>query len=166
MPKLIKDGELIDNNWLLIEKGSSVEEINTNGDVKSLVPFSLWLENKERISQQTGHIGIWFDSDESPLLSEEEVNSFPLIALNFPVFRDGRPFSHAAILRQQLKFSGDLRAIGDVQRDQLTYMIGCGFSSFLVPEEADQAVMLEGFNDFSENYQSTVTKPTPLFRRR
>ena len=54
MPKLIKDGELIDNNWLLIEKGSSVEEINTNGDVKSLVPFSLWLENKERISQQTG----------------------------------------------------------------------------------------------------------------
>ncbi len=166
MPKLIKDGKLFDNDWRLIDKEAGLEEINSDNDDKSLVPLALWLKNKELLSQQKDNIGIWFDSDESPLLLEEDANSFPVIALNFPVFRDGRSFSHAAILRQQLNFTGDLRAIGDVQRDQLSYMLSCGFSSFLVPEGADEALLLTGFHDFSENYQSTVANPTPLFRRR
>lgn len=166
MPKLIKDGKLIDNAWRLLDKSSNLEEINAKSDTKYLVPVTLWLENKDILAQQAGNIGIWFDSDETPLLSEEDVNSLPLIALNFPVFRDGRSFSHAAILRQQYKFKGDLRAIGDLQRDQLSYMLSCGFSSFLVPGGANEAVFLAGFYDFSENYQSTVAKPTPLFRRR
>lgn len=166
MPKLIKDGELIDNDWQLIDKDSDLNAINASQDVKYLVPVSLWLENKDFLSKYAANIGIWFDSDESPSISTEDANKLPVIALNFPVFRDGRSFSYAAILRQQLHFTGDLRAIGDVQRDQLSYMLSCGFSSFQVPEEADEAVMLAGFQDFSENYQSTVIKPTPLFRRR
>ena len=166
MPKLIKDGELIENNWQLIDKEADLEEISFKGDDKYIVPLTLWLENKEFLSQQQTNIGIWFDSDESPSSLEEDANSFPVIALNFPVFRDGRSFSHAAILRQQLNFTGDLRAMGDVQRDQLSYMLSCGFSSFLVPEGADEALLLTGFHDFSENYQSTVANPTPLFRKR
>lgn len=166
MPKLIKDGELIDNSWQLIDKEAGLEEINSDDDNKYLVPLTIWLGNKEFLSQQKGNIGIWFDSDESPLLLKEDANTFPVIALNFPVFRDGRSYSNAAILRQQLNFTGDLRAIGDVQRDQLSYMLSCGFSSFLVPEGADEALLLTGFHDFSENYQSTVAKPTPLFRKR
>lgn len=166
MPKLIKDGGLIENKWKLFDKEAGLEEINSINDDKCILPLKLWLENKDLLSKKTGDIGIWLDSDESPLLLKEDANSFPVIALNFPIFRDGRSFSHAAILRQQLNFSGDLRAIGDVQRDQLSYMLSCGFSSFLVPEEADEEVLLAGFHDFSENYQSTVTAPTPLFRRR
>lgn len=166
MPKLIKDGELINDDWHLIDKETALEEIQPNNANKLILPLSLWQEHKEVLEQHKANIGIWFDSDESPNLLEEDVNSFPVIALNFPVFRDGRAFSHAAILRQQLSYEGDLRAIGDVQRDQASYMLSCGFSSFLVPEDADATVLLTGFHDFSENYQSTVTKPTPIFRRR
>lgn len=166
MPKLIKDGELINDDWRLIDKETALEEIKPSSDNKLLLPLTLWQEHKDLLSQDNANIGIWFDSDESPTLLEEDVNSFPVVALNFPVFRDGRAFSYAAILRQQLNYQGDLRAIGDVRRDQASYMLSCGFSSFLVPEDADATVLLAGFHDFSENYQSTVTKPTPIFRRR
>ena len=166
MPKVIKDGALIDDSWRLIEKETSLEEIKPSSDNKLLVPITAWLENKEVLSQHKDNLGIWFDSDESPTLLEEDSNSFPVIALNFPVFRDGRAFSYAAILRQQLNYTGDMRAIGDVQKDQASYMLSCGFSSFLVPEDSDAEVLLTGFEDFSENYQSTVIKPTPIFRRR
>jgi uncharacterized protein (DUF934 family) len=166
MPKLIKEGGLIDDNWLLLDRDLDLEEIKANSNAQCLLPLALWSENKDYLKQQTTAFGIWLDSDESPLLIDDNVNDFPVIALNFPVFRDGRSFSHAAILRQQRNFTGDLRAIGDVQRDQLSYMLSCGFTSFLVSDEADESLILAGFHDFSENYQSTVTKPTPLFRRR
>lgn len=167
MPKLIKDGELIDHDdWRLIEKDTAIDDINISSGEKLLIPFAMWNEQQETFNQINDNIGIWFDSDESPALLEIDANSFPLIALNFPVFRDGRAFSYAAILRQQLNYEGDMRAIGDVQRDQASYMLSCGFSSFLVPEGVDANVLLGGFQDFSENYQSTVINPSPIFRRR
>jgi uncharacterized protein (DUF934 family) len=165
MPKLIKDGILIEDNWQLIDKETAIEELQLD-DKQIIIPLKLWLELSETFAGHVEHIGIWFDSDENPDLLDTDPNKFSVIALNFPSFRDGRSYSHAAILRQQLNFEGDLRAIGDVQRDQLSYMLSCGFSSFLVPETAEAEIMLTGFNDFSENYQSSVTRPVPLFRRR
>jgi len=166
MPKLIRDGESVENNWRVIDKETSIENLSVIDTDQLIVPISLWLENKDLFNQHKNNIGIWLDSDENPALLTEDANNFPIIALNFPVFRDGRAYSHAAILRQQLKFEGDLRAIGDVQRDQLSYMLSCGFSSFLAQDEADETLLLKGFHDFSENYQSTVSKPIPIFRRR
>lgn len=166
MPKLIKDGLLVEDNWHLIGKAEELTKLKPLDSRQLIVPLKLWLENKDLLSQYKHNIGIWFDSDEKPNLLDEDPNSFPIIGLNFPAFKDGRSYSHAAILRQQLKFTGDLRAIGDVQRDQLSYMLSCGFSSFALPDEADEELMLSGFHDFSENYQSSVIKPVPLFRRR
>ncbi|MBN4053732.1 DUF934 domain-containing protein [Haliea sp. AH-315-K21] len=166
MPKLIKDGALIENNWRLIDKETGIDSLGSIDNKQLIVPVKLWLENKELLSQYKDTIGIWFDSDENPALLDDDANNFPIIALNFPSFRDGRSYSHAAILRQQQNFKGDMRAIGDVRRDQVSYMLSCGFSSFLIPDDMDATVLLTGFHDFSENYQSTVTKPTPLFRRR
>ena len=167
MPKLIKNGVLImSDNWHCIDKETSLKKIKPSSENKLLLPITIWQKNKEILAQYKDNIGIWFDSSENPNLLEEDANSFPVIALNFPVFRDGRAFSYALILRQQLNYKGDMRAMGDVQKDQASYMLSCGFSSFLVPEGTDAEVLLTGFHDFSENYQSTVTKPTPIFRRR
>lgn len=166
MPKLIKDGKVITNNWHLVEADTGIDEVLSLNTDKLLLPISLWLEHKDQIKTSKAEIGLWFDSNQSPDLLEEDANNFSLIALNYPSFRDGRAYSYAAILRQQHKFNGDLCAIGELLRDQLSYMLSCGFSSFLVPDDADEALLLSGFHDFSENYQSTVIKPVPLFRRR
>ncbi len=166
MPKLIKSGKLAQDDWRLADKESEFSELDLSGTIKNIVPLKLWLENKEALGQNFLNIAVWLDSDESPEELGENANNFSLIALNFPVFRDGRSFSHAAILRQQLNYQGELRAIGDVRRDQASYMLSCGFDSFNIPDDVDTDEFLAGLHDFSENYQSTSIRSEPLFRRR
>jgi uncharacterized protein (DUF934 family) len=88
------------------------------------------------------------------------------VEVNFPKFGDGRGYSIAFLLRERYGYKGELRAVGWVVRDHLLYMENCGFDAFLLREGEDPAEALTGFNDFSEAYQASVTKPLPLFRRR
>ena len=88
------------------------------------------------------------------------------IEVNFPKFGDGRGYSIGRLLRERYGYKGELRAVGWVVRDHLLYMENCGFDAFLLREGEDPAEALTGFNDFSESYQASVTKPLPLFRRR
>jgi uncharacterized protein (DUF934 family) len=89
-----------------------------------------------------------------------------LIAVNFPQFTDGRGYSIARLLRERYSWRGELRAIGDVLRDQLFYLARCGFDAFMLREGQDAQAALAAFNDFSEGYQASVERPQPLFRRR
>jgi uncharacterized protein (DUF934 family) len=89
-----------------------------------------------------------------------------LIALCFPVFSDGRAYSSARELRQNMGYAGEIRAIGDVLRDQLFYMHRCGFNAFALRDDQDLELALSAFADFREGYQASVDRPDPLFRRR
>ena len=89
-----------------------------------------------------------------------------VIAINFPKFVDGRGYSIARILRDQLGYKGELRAIGDVLHDQLFYLKRCGFDSFAISEDTAAEAALSGLTDFSNSYQCAVDQPEPLFRRR
>jgi uncharacterized protein (DUF934 family) len=84
----------------------------------------------------------------------------------FSKFVDGRGYSSARLLRDKHRFGGELRAIGDVLRDQLYYLRQCGFDAFAVRTDRNFADAIGGLDDFSDNYQSTSAQPVPLFRRR
>jgi uncharacterized protein (DUF934 family) len=88
------------------------------------------------------------------------------VEVNFPSFTDGRGYSLARLLRERHGYQGELRAVGDVQRDQLFYLQRCGFDAFLLREGEDAGEALGAFHDFSEAYQASVERPEPLFRRR
>jgi uncharacterized protein (DUF934 family) len=90
----------------------------------------------------------------------------PLIALDFPSFRDGRGYSQAYLLRTRLGWTGELRAVGDVLRDQLSHMRQCGFDSFAVREDKSAEDALKGLAGMSVLYGRSVIEPRPLFRRR
>ena len=168
MPKLIKDAQFVENDWQLVSAEAQPDEVLSLKASHLLVPFTLWQEHKAELAKLNAEIGVWFASEQNPaeLLTEEEIGQLPVIALDFPLFKDGRAFTYAALLREQKSYSGDIRAVGEVLRDQLSYMLSCGFSSFQVADDVDEETYLNGFHDFSENYQATVIKPTPLFRRR
>ena len=85
--------------------------------------------------------------------------------IDFPQFTDGRGYSHARLLRERYRYAGELRAIGDVQRDQLYYLAQCGFDAFAIPDSRDAEDALQGFVDFSDGYQATAIR-APWFRRR
>ncbi|HEY6240935.1 MAG TPA: DUF934 domain-containing protein, partial [Burkholderiales bacterium] len=91
---------------------------------------------------------------------------FPLIAVNFPKFGDGRGYSIARLLRERYGFRGELRAIGDVLHDHLFFMEQCGFDAFALREDQDAQEALSVFGTFSDAYQTSVQRPVPLFRRR
>ena len=166
MPRLIKDGVVTENPWRCIAKDAeSADAINDQSN-QILVHLSLWQNHKDELKASQKEIGVWLDSEDDPYELANDTADLSLIAVNFPVFRDGRAFSSAAILRERLSFKGELRAIGDVLRDQVFYMKKCGINSFEIEDSLDVDALLQGFADFKDSYQSTVDNPEPLFRRR
>ena len=92
--------------------------------------------------------------------------SLKVIAIEFRTFNDGRGYSTARLLRERYGWRGELRAVGDVLRDQIFYLARCGFDAFELQDGQDVDAVLAAFNDFSERYQASVDQPLPLFRRR
>lgn len=161
MPKLIKDGGIISNDWETLAKEFDGSSLSAN----CFVPLDYFLANTETLLGRED-IGVWLDSDEGPESLAPYIDRLHLIAINFPKFVDGRGYSYAYILRQQLGYTGELRAIGDVLHDQLFYLKRCGFDAFALREDVNAEVALNGLTDFSESYQASIDQPAPLFRRR
>src|SRR5690606_12594196 len=110
---------------------------------------------------------VWLDSEETPDQLADDTKDLPLIALNFPVFKDGRAFSSARLLRERYGFTGELRAVGHFIRDQLCYLRRCGVNAFDFGDQAvDLELAIQSLRDFTEYYQAASDEPLPLFRRR
>lgn len=124
-----------------------------------ILPLAKWLENPQ---QQA----VWLGPDDELEALKPWFAQLPLIALDFPSFRDGRAYSQAYLLRTRLGWTGELRAIGDVLRDQLSHMRQCGFDSFAVREDKSAEDALKGLAGMSVLYGRSVIEPRPLFRRR
>jgi len=103
---------------------------------------------------------------EDPAAVAERLGGAARIEVHFPLFTDGRGYSIARLLRERYGYRGELRAVGDVQRDQLFYLARVGFDAFLLRDGEDAEGALAALAGFSEAYQSSVERPMPLFRRR
>jgi uncharacterized protein (DUF934 family) len=110
-------------------------------------------------------IGVWFASNERAEDLQNDVKNLPVIAVDFPKFADGRGYSIAFHLRSRFGYRGELRAIGDVLRDQLLYMQRVGFDAYATRSDKDIIEALKGLDDFSIRYQASVDESQPLFRR-
>jgi len=167
MPQLIDVlGNPVENPWLSLAKDATLEQVRQSSDKLVLLPLPLWLAEKAALLATGKTFGVWLDSDQTCELLSGDLGLLPLVALNFPTFMDGRHYSSAVVLRQQMQYDGDIRAIGDVLRDQLFFMKRCGFSSFLLKDSVKLEDAQGGLRDFATSYQSTVEQPEPLFRRR
>ena len=166
MPKLIKDGAIVENTWEVLAKaeGESAAVEVPAGQV--LIPVAVWLAQKDQLQNRTD-IGVWFDSDETADLIGEDANRFAVIGVNFPGFMDGRSFSTARLLRERFGFTGELRAVGNFMRDQVCYLRRCGVNAFAFANpEANLEEAVIALGDLQEYYQASVDQPLPLFRRR
>jgi uncharacterized protein (DUF934 family) len=131
-----------------------------------VVPLAYLLAKREWLSARTGELGVILQPDDDPLLLGEHLDALALIAVNFPVFTDGRGYSSARLIRERLNWRGELRAVGDIQRDQISYLFRVGFDAFALKPGQDPNDALRAIEDFSDGYQASVVQPLPLFRRR
>jgi uncharacterized protein (DUF934 family) len=171
---MIKGREVVEDDWQVLRLAEPVDGAPVHDPAtvsvpagKFIVPLSLWLVQREVLSARTaaGEIAVWIASDERPETLKDLLDQFPLIAVDFPKFTDGRGYSIAYNLRTRLGWTGELRAVGDVLRDQLFSMQRVGFDAYSVRSDRDVHDALKGLSDFSETYQASVDQKVPLFRR-
>ena len=165
MEKLIKTRRLIADNWQLLKplEGQSEVEVPAGGAV--IVPLATWQAQREALRAR-GDVGVWLDGSSDPEDIAADLDVLPLIAINYPSFQDGRGHSLARLLRERYGYDGELRAIGDVLRDELYYLLHVGFDAFALRPDQNVDDCLAAFDDFTEGYQTSVLRPIPLFRRR
>ena len=135
-----------------------------------LFPLQIWLERRQELLARKAttefSLGVWLEPMDDPCVLADDLAALDLVAVHFPKFVDGRGYSMASLLRQRYGYRGELRAFGDVGRDQLFYLARVGFDSFLISEGRDAAAALDSLDDFPECYQTAVDQTIPLFRRR
>ena len=158
MTQIILDGALVDSPWRVAQ----LEE--SSGGSHLLLPMANYTASESL--QARSDVGVWIAAEDDSLELAEVISTLTVVAVDFPAFTDGRGLSHASTLRTRFGFEGEVRAIGDVRRDQMQQMVQCGINSFAFQEDADLAGALEGLKLFSHNYQSSTRQPNPLFRLR
>lgn len=137
---------------------------------KVLIPLTVWLANVEKLAirMAAGEIGIVLATHEtldSLASSFPDINELPLIAIFVERFPDGRIFSLGNLLRTRYGYKNELRAIGDVLRDQLFFLKRSGFNSYLIRADRSAEDALASLKDFSQPYQGAVDEKLPVWRR-
>ena len=144
-------------------------ELDLEADAPLILPLAAWRERQsvEVLEGRTMSAdGLLLQVDDDPEALQPFLTSLPLIAIDFPSFRDGRGYSQAYLLRTRLGWRGELRAVGDVLRDQLAHLRQCGFDAFAVREDKSVEDALKGLAGLSVLYGRSAIEPRPLFRRR
>ncbi len=162
---IIKNNAIVADDWIVLRLNEQdFAESKMIPEGKVIVPLQVWLKHRDVI-QKRAEIGVWLASDERPEALKGDIDKFSVIAVDFPKFSDGRGYSIAYNLRARLGYKGELRAIGDVLRDQLFYMQRVGFDAFAPRPDRNIDDALKGLTDFSEVYQTSIYSKLPLFRR-
>lgn len=135
-----------------------------------VLPLSVWLARKAEFAARlaAGEVGVWLEPHElveTLAEAQPDLNVFPLIAVFIERFADGRAYSTAALLRSRFGFKHELRALGDVLRDQLFFLKRCGFDAFQIRADRSAEDALASLSDFSEPYQAAVVIDQPVWRR-
>ena len=145
---IIKDGAIIDDSWTELD-----EEADVPSAADIIVPLVVLLEKADRLSNHTGKLGLRIENDVDVEDHKELIAKADLIMLELPAFTDGRAYSQARMLREELGFDKELRVKGDVLADQAAYLLRCGFDSFDFEGEFDAEVWQKSTNIMTTGYQ-------------
>ena len=156
MPDLvIRNGRVEPDTFVIVDPAHQDSAIRGLTPILSL---AAWREQ--------GGPAVWLAPNDDPAELAGAIATLQLIAVQFPKFTDGRGYSIGALLRTRYGYRGELRAFGDVGRDQLFYLKRCGFDSFRLADHRDPHDALASLGDFSVRYQGSVDVPAPVFRTR
>ena len=161
MPKLI-------NRYGVVDKDGSDGWLEYTGDAgaipagaKVLLPLTEFREFSgtwQKHVGENGALGLRLSPSDDAALIANDLEKLALIAVEFPAFTDGRGYSTATLLRERYRYIGELRAVGDVLRDQVFLMARAGFTTFALRDDQSVEKSLAAFNDFSSYYQHAADR--------
>ena len=148
---LIKKGMFAIDRFATIADGEALPD-----GAPVIVSLKRWRAEREALLARGTPLGVKLPSDQSPEGIKQDLPHLSVVALDFPIFRDGRSYSWARLLRQRLGYKGEIRAVGNVLRDQLFFMARVGIDAFEVPEGFSLEAFSRALRDFSYAYQPSV----------
>lgn len=169
--KIIKERRLLDDAWSVVNLVDGEAPLDVCLPVGPLlVPVPVWKAKKAcLIHREYEHgtpLGIWLAPEDRIEDIAADIDDFSVIAIHFPKFTDGRGYSTARLLRERHGYDGELRAFGDIGRDQIFFLSRVGFDALVIGDGKNAEEALAAFDDFHESYQGNAVQPLPLFRRR
>ncbi|ETR77419.1 oxidoreductase [Afipia sp. P52-10] len=158
---LVKGGEVVADRYIRILDDTPVP---VDGPV--LVPAARFLADADELTARNAETGvIWPNSRDIDELAPY-LDKLTVVALEFPNFKDGRAYSQARILREQYRYQRELRATGQVLRDQFVFMLRAGFDSLEVKKDSDAEAFATVIKRYSVFYQPTGDGRITAFRKR
>ena len=158
---LIEGGRIVEDRYVRVDDDTPIPD-----RAAVIVSANRFLADPNALISRNGSLGVSWPNDRRVSELEPWLGHLALVALHFPKFRDGRAYSQARQLRERYSFRGQLRATGDILRDQFLFLIRAGFDSLDVKKPADAAAFTEVMKRFSVFYQPAADERTPAQRKR
>ena len=158
---LVKNARTTTDLFVQIADGAELP-----GDGAILVPAARFLEDPEAVLKHAGKVGVIWPNNRDLDDLVPYLDRLTAVALVFPSFRDGRAYSQARLLRERHGYDGELRATGQVLRDQFVFMSRAGFDTFEVKKDADADAFAETMKRYSVFYQPTGDGRVTALNRR
>lgn len=146
---LVKNGAVVPDTFVRADAEGTLPD----GPV--IVPLSRLLAEHETILGGNRPVGVAVSNDADVTTLAPFIDALSVVVLSFPKFRDGRAYSQARLLRERLRYCGELRASGNVLRDQILLMARCGFDAFEIAKPADVEAFASALATYSVFYQPT-----------
>ncbi|KZB70364.1 MULTISPECIES: DUF934 domain-containing protein [Thalassospira] len=150
---IVKNDSLIEQEWITVDAEGDLP----SSDENLIVPLARFKEERDSLLGRNGGLGVQLNPGDAPEDLADDLDRLSIITVNFPAYTDGRGYSYARVLRERMGFTGELRAVGDVLRDQILYMHRCGFDSYDLNVEGDIALnkVRAALKEMSVYYQPT-----------
>jgi uncharacterized protein (DUF934 family) len=148
--RLVKGGRVIEDRFVRL-----VDETPVPDGVPVIVPAERFLADQAELTTRVAPTGVLWPNNRGVAELAPHIDRLALIALAFPSFRDGRAYSQARLLRERYGFRGELRATGDILRDQFLFLLRAGFDAFEVKKDIDAAAFAAAIAHYSVFYQPT-----------
>lgn len=168
---ILRRRALAEDEWTLVESaaaqpGSEGASEPRESAGKVIVPLGRWRTERERLLATATAVGVLLPNTEDVETIWPEIRDRPLLALQFPIFTDGRALTQAVLLRNRLGFAGELRAVGDVIRDLVFWLGRCGFDSIVPRGDQSLEACRLALDELSVAYQPAADGREPVWVKR
>jgi uncharacterized protein (DUF934 family) len=158
---LVKDGHIVEDRYVRVLDDAPIPD-----GVPVIVAADRFIADAAELASRGAPVGVLWPNNRKVAELEPWLNQLALVALAFPKFRDGRAYSQARLLRERYGFRGELRATGEVLRDQFLFLIRAGFDSLEVTKAADAEAFAAAVSTYSVFYQPSTDGRLAVRRQR
>lgn len=157
---LLRNGKVAQDDWTSVEDGAAP------GGGPVIVSLARFLAEHDVLLASNHQVGVRLANTDDPGELGPWLDKVSLVELSFPKYTDGRAFSQAQLLRRRYEYKGEIRATGQILRDQLRLMIRSGFDAIVFDDADAEAIYEISSREFSEFYQAAADTPASIFLKR